>query len=379
MAIRSYKDFKFTQIDGSVAINSAFSNKWVEGICIYFDDQSIVSKPTTRYICKCGNTFFEEDATCPKCGNKNWTHARIGGRYYYRGRYGRDGDTYYTIPELVNGQMVVPMISVSWDKSGNRFEITESYYELITVSREGFLHLNAVDALNWNKLDEVFNEWIDDNPKWDETKLIENIYPYDHIQKALAIEENKIVTMISLYNLLRSIPNLSTLSPDMFLAVFDRTRMCSRKLYKSLTEFYKDAKIPMAFSDIYAMTGLPSEQLERIDLLDPIVLNTMSYSLTHCHTTFRDLSYIVSSDEAVSKINNNPREFAEFFRKNVIKFAGDTLRAFEYVDGNATIKDANIRKFINYCAKKNIKKDKIENFYNNMYDGNAIKALESLL
>jgi hypothetical protein len=105
----------------------------------------------------------------------------------------------------------------------------------------------------------------------------------------------------------------------------------------------------------------------------------MSYSLTHCHTTFRDLSYIVSNDEAVAKINNYPQEFAEFFRKNVIKFAGDTLKAFEYVDGNATIKDANIRKFINYCAKKNIKKDKIEKFYNNMYDGNAIKALESLL
>lgn len=379
-SIRSYKEFKLTQVDGSVSINEGFSNKWVPGICITLDDKSIVSKTTVRRICGCGHVFDGSDTEkCPMCQNDKWIFIHIGGRYYYRGRWGNDGHCYCNDPELIDGRLVTPVISASWDKASNRFNIVEQYYDLVSISTDGFLSINSIHGLDANQLDVLFEQWIENNPAWDAVKLMENIYPCEEICKKLDIEERKIATMFTLYNIMQSIPNLTTLSPDMFYAVFDRYRTACNRRYKSLTDFYKDLKIPIAFSDIYAMTGLPNEDLSKVDKLDPVVIHAMSYSLTHCHTTYRDIASIVRTDEHVYKINDKPAEFAEFFRKNVIKFAGNTLEAFEYVDGNSTIKDANIKKFINYCGKKNIKRDKIEKFYNNMYDGNAIKALESLL
>ena len=378
--IRSYKNFRVKLNDGTVVIDSAFSSPWIKGIRICLDDKSIVNKTTMRYICSCGHVFDGEcGEKCPNCSNTEWIGIRIGGRYYYSGRWMSDGTAYYNIPEIVNGYLVVPMLSVSWDKPAGRFDIKENYYDLISVDSAGFYHLQSPTNTDQDTLMKLFDQWIDSIPVWEPVKVMENIYPYKKIQERLGVEENYAYTMISLYNMMHSVPNVSTLSEDMFFALMDRMRTVSNKVYKSLIDFYKDAKIPLAFSDIYPITGLPTDTMEKIDKLDPVVLKVMSYSLTHKHTTFRDIANMVRNDEHVDSINANPEEFAEFFRKNVIKFAGDTLEAFLYIDGNATIKDANIKKFINYCGKKNIKKDKIEKFYNHMYDGNAIKALESLL
>jgi hypothetical protein len=185
--------------------------------------------------------------------------------------------------------------------------------------------------------------------------------------------------MILLQNVYNCIPNVENLSEDLFFAILDKFPTTSGT-FASLSEFYKKCDVPMALADLYGILGVPRRMsLSGIDKLHPTIVMAIQYALLHHHITYNDLSFISSAN--IDMLNDNCYEFADYFRRNALKFGANIYDAYLYVseEGTTNIKEANMLKFAEYLRSKKFKEPKLCEFSKMMESGDAIAALKALL
>lgn len=376
--IRSFIDFQFTDVDGNTVRNGAFASRWFNGVNLYIDDQYISARKMNRRICSCGNVDDEpSDVACPVCGNTSFVHLRLSSGRYYRAN---DQKVYEKITHLTDDGVYAYDIDVKYDSSKG-FVLQEEKYSILRVDN-GFYYSNAFHV---DQQDAICNflQYVNTRPEWTPALNMLVAYPTELIAKLDKHRDNDVMTVcINYYNMQRSIPGIETVSPDLFMSIYQKFICMSNSMYNSLQDFYKSAKAPLALSDIYGVVGLPNSDLSNLDKLDNRIVRAVSYALVHRHTAYSEVEPIFRTQDDVDQMNEYAVEFAEFFRKNIVKFSSRTWEAFKYINSeyNATsIKDANIKKFARYASKKGIKNDKITQFADLMYAGNAIEALEALL
>lgn len=377
--IRSFLDFVYTDVDGQTVKNDAFVSRWFDGVNLFIDDNSISPRKFNRRICKCGNVDdLTPDQPCESCGNTNFKSISLSSNPWHRDR---DQKVYEKTTHLTDDGVVGYYIDIQWDDKKHCFMLVEHEYDVLQCNN-GFYtpvvaHVDLQDATS------KFMQYIKSKQEWSQALDMLVMYPVECIQNLnKRVYNNDVMSIcINYYNMYYAIPNITSVSPDLFMAIYEKFISISNRKYASLQDFYKESKCPLVLSDIYGIAGLPSGDLRVIDELDETIVRAISYALIHKHVQYNELESVFRKQD-ITLINSYGVEFAEFFRKNIIKYSSRTWAAFLYINSeyNATgIKDANIKKFAKYAEKKGIKKDKIIKFADLMYEGDAIEALKSLL
>ena len=377
--IRSFIDFEYTDVDGNTVRNDAFASRWFTGINMFIDDKYISARKMNRRICSCGNVDDSAlDEPCPVCGNTDFQRIKLSSGRWYRGSEQR---VYEKATHLVDNGLVSYYIDAQWNCSRNCFTLKETKYEVLKF--ENGFYSAVMSYVDREETEKLFMKYVSTRKEWEPALNLMATYPVETIA---ALEKNgrnctPMQVCISFYNLAYAIPQITAVSPDLFYAIYSKFVTSSNRAYSSIQDFYKQVKAPMCLSEIYGIAGLPNGDLLMLDAIDARVVNAVSYALVHRHVTYHELESMFHSKD-VDEINSYGVEFAEFFRKNIIKYSSRTLEAYRYINSeyNASgIKDANIKKFARYAEKKGIKKDKVIKFADLMYEGDAIDALKALL
>lgn len=379
--IRSFIDFVYTDVDGKTVKNDAFASRWFNGVNMFIDDKYISARKMNRRICSCGNVDdVAGDEPCPVCGNTDFKRIRLNSGRWYRGSEQR---VYERMPHLVDNGIVSYFIDVQWDSTHNYFKLQETAYEVLKMDANGF-YSSVLSYVDKDETRQLFMKYASTRKEWEPALNLLATYPVETIEtleKCRGKDCDVMNVCINYYNMAYAIPNISAVSPDLFYSIYSKFITSSNRVYSSIQDFYKNVKAPMSLAEIYGIAGLPNGDLSMLDAIDAHVVNAVAYALVHRHVTYPELENMFRSQD-VDEINSYGVEFAEFFRKNIIKYSSRTLEAYRYINSeyNASgIKDANIKKFARYAEKKGIKKDKVIKFADLMYEGDAIDALKALL
>ena len=380
--IRSFVDFVYTDVDGNSVKSDAFASRWFNGVNIYIDDKYISARKMNRRICSCGNVDdVALDEPCPVCGNTDFKRVKLNSGRWYRGSEQR---VYERATHLDNG-LVSYYIDIQWNEMLNAFTLNETRYEVL--KNENGFYAAVLSYVDREEAEKLFMQYVKGRKEWETALNLLTTYPVETIEM---LDKNgrgctPMQVCINYCNMAYAIPQITMVSPDLFYSIYSKFIVSSNKAYSSIQDFYKQVKAPMCLSEIYGIAGLPSGDLLVLDELDARIVNAISYALVHKHVTYQELENMFggyNKDNMISEVNNYGVEFAEFFRKNIIKYSSRTLEAYRYINSeyNATgIKDANIKKFARYAEKKGVKKEKIVKFADLMYEGDAIDALKALL
>lgn len=377
--IRSFLDFVYTDVDGNVVKNGAFVSRWFDGVNLFIDDKYISARKFNRRICKCGNVDdLAPDQPCESCGNTDFKNINLSSGRWYRSREQR---VYEQKTHLTDDGVVGYYIDIQWDSTKNCFVLVEHKYDVLKYDN-GF-YTPVVSNVDLQDATSNFMKYVKSRPEWSQALDMLATYPVECIQNLnkRGYHDDVMSVCINYYNMYYAIPNIQSVSPDLFIAIYEKFISIVNRKYESLQDFYKESKCPLSLSDVYGIAGLPNCDLLAIDDLDETIIRAISYALIHKHVQYHELDGIFHKQD-IPLINSYGVEFAEFFRKNIVKYSSRTWAAFLYIDSeyNATgIKDANIKKFARYAEKKGVKRDKIVKFADLMYEGNAIEALQSLL
>lgn len=368
MAIRSLNNFEYCDLNGTVTRNSAIPT-FVSGLAIFIDDAGIASTKKSRTICfKCGNVFEGDKCTC---GNSNFASVGLRGRYWRRS----DDQAHDKVCYIKDNTIKSRTLKLDWNPSKNAFVITEEEYDILTINND---RICANRVYVNETFGQVFEEYVKSSD-WDGMRILLNKYPLDHFNARNNSDYDCSSYMIILQNIYNCIPNVENLSENLFYAILDKFPSTSGK-FASLAEFYKKCEAPMALADLYSVLGVPSTtSLLNIDKLHPSIIMAIQYALIHHHITYHDLSFISSAN--IDVLNDNCYVFADYFRRNALKFGAKVYDAYLYVteEGTTNIKDANMLKFTNYLRTKKFKENKINDFAKNIENGDAVAALKSLL
>jgi hypothetical protein len=356
-------------MNGTIAQNEPVDT-FIQGLAVYIDDKSISATTKSRNICfACGSVF--EGSTC-SCGNSTFLSVGIRGRYWRR----RDDDAFSGTCYIKDNTIVSRKLTIDWNPAKNAFVIKELEYDILTVNNDRLIaHKHHLDAENFTS---VLNEYVR-RPEWDGMRILLDRFPLDTYNKKNNSDYDISSYIIALKNLYDCIPNVENLSDELFYAIFDKFPTTSGK-FTSLAEFYKRCDVPMALADLYGILGVPDcSSLSNIDKLHPTIIMAVQYALLHHHITYNALSFISSAN--IDVLNDSCYEFADYFRRNALKFGSKIYDAYLYVkeEGTTNIKDANMSKFTGYLRTKKFKENKICDFAKKMESGDAIAALKALV
>ena len=368
MAIRSLNNFEYCDLNGTVIRNSAIPT-FVSGLAIFIDDAGIASTKKSRTICfKCGNVFEGDKCTC---GNSNFASVSLRGRYWRRS----DDQAFDEVCYIKDNTIKSRKLKLDWNPAKNAFVITEEEYDILTINNG---RICAHRTYVKETFEQVFEEYVKSSD-WDGMRILINKYPLDHFNARNKSDYDCSSYMIELQNVYNCIPNIENLSEDLFYAILDKFPPTSGT-FTSLAEFYKKCDVPMALADLYGILGVPAcSSLSNIDKLHPTIIMAVQYALLHHHITYNDLSFISSAN--IDVLNDSCYEFADYFRRNALKFGSKIYDAYLYVkeEGTMNIKDANMIKFTGYLRTKKFKENKICDFAKKMESGDAIAALKALV
>lgn len=365
--IRSYNNFEFSSLDG-VQITNAPVNTVINGVSVLIDDKSISATPKNRHICfKCGGVY---DADICECGNGDFPRITLG-RWRHSDEYAYSKTCY-----IKDNNIKSVKIGVQWNIARNLFEIYEEEYDVLTIYNDRVTaYKSNIPAENYCKVLEEFVK----RSEWDGMNRLLSKFPYEEYDPQTSYNFDKTDYILLLQNVYNCIPNVENLSRELFYAILHRFVGTSGK-FESLTEFYKKNDIPLAIADLYGILGIPSvSSLGKIDKLHPSIIMAIQYALLHQHIIYNDLQFL--SNANIEVLNDNCYVFADYFRRNALKFGGKVYDAFLYVqqEGTTNIKDANMIKFTEYLRSKKFKENKIYDFAKNMESGDAISALKALV
>lgn len=367
--IRSYNKFEYHFMDGTIAQNEPV-NTFISGLSVHIDDKSISATPKSRNICfACGSVF--EGSKCT-CGNSDFYGVGIRGRYWHR----REDDAFSGTCYINGNNIVSRKLSIDWDVVKNAFVIQEMEYDILSINSER-ITANKHN-LNRDVFASVFNQYVQ-RPEWDGMRVLLARFPLDVYNKKNNSDCDLASYMMLLQNVYNCIPNVENLSEELFHAIINKFPSTSGK-FDSLAEFYQKCDVPMALADLYGILGVPScSSLSNIDKLHPTIIMAIQYALLHHHITYNELSFIGQAN--IDMLNDNCYEFADYFRRNALKFGSKIYDAYLYVieEGTTNIKEANMMKFVGYLRSKKFKEPKICEFSKNMENGDALAALKALL
>lgn len=366
--IRSYNNFEFCTLDGVRTQNTPV-NTVINGISVLIDDKSISATSKSRHICfVCGNVFDGSDIC--ECGNNDFPHVTLG-------RWRRSDECAYSRTCYIKNNNIKSIkVGIKWDIARNLFEIWEEEYDVLVMYNDRLTAYKAnIPADNYKK---VLNEFVK-RPEWDGMNRLLTKYPLEKYDPQTNYHFDETDYMLLLQNVYNCIPNVENLSTELFYAVLHRFIGTSGK-FESLTEFYKKNDIPLALADLYGILGIPAvNSLSKLDKLHPSIVMAIQYALLHQHINYNDLQFLSSAN--IDVLNDNCYVFADYFRRNALKFGSKIYDAFQYVqqEGTTNIKDANMIKFTEYLRSKKFKENKIYDFAKGMESGDAIAALKALV
>lgn len=372
--IRSFNKFSAMNEFGEVS-TSGFPFKGFNGFRIDLDMDTTAKR--VRRICKCGNVDDGAVDACSECGNNVFSPVTIRESRWHT----YDARVFDPTPIIKDDKIVARFIDFTWDKFAECFVLKEMFMDILTQSKECYsLNYYNVDS---NAFNAIFQEYVSSRSEWSKALALFARYPLTAEDKTTSYRQTaaEAERITGYYNILATMPGIDQVPENEFRAIYSRFIVTSGKKYTSIMDFYKQNKIPCSLSSIYSITGIPTSDLSKLDNLDPAIIKAISYALIHEQVTYYELDCIFRYAD-VDKFNEKAVEFADFFRRNIVKYGNDIWEAFEYIDEtpNAkSIKDANLRKFINYAVKKGVKRDKAYSFADLLDGGQGIEALKTLI
>ena len=350
MAIRSLKDFQIT-IGGRTFTNEAWESDWFKGIYITIDDKNISTTAKGRRICSCGNVDDQYDGSCPKCGNTTWFKTRIG-RWGYRNH----DDANNRVPQVVDDSILGISMKCEFNTKTKQFVMKEVIYDVLE-NKGGFYSLNdhTIDA---KLLNNVFDEYIADKPDWDNMRKLLQMYPADTIKEWMSwVPESTKDVKVLLYNIYKAIPGIDLVSRELFRAILESFVRQQNTCHKSVNDFLKFIKAPIALSEVYPIMGLPQHcDLMVLDQCNQDFVDVIIHALLHNRITFQEL-YTMLSGHNAEEINLYGFDLTDFVRRNIVKHGSQTYKAFisVYSTSKTNMKEANLARLDAYCKKKGIK------------------------
>lgn len=372
--IRSYNKFSCINQNGEVSTD-AINIEGFEGFRISIDIDGTAKR--VRRICECGNMDDGSTDGCEQCHNTTFYPITLRKSRWHS----YDCRVYDSNPRVRNDMLVARFADFQWDETRECFIIQEMFMDTI-VKVDGCYNLNYYN-IDSKSFDKAFVDYVQNRPEWANAMSLWERYPATSEEASGGYRAcaNNAERITGYYNILATIPDIDKVPENEFRAIYTRFVSTSHKKYTSIMDFYKQNKIPCSLSSIYCIVGVPSSDLSKIDSLDPAIIKAISYALVHNQVTYHELDCMLRWTD-VTPFNEKAVEFAEFFRKNIVKYSSNVWEAFQYVDctpGAVNMKDANIRKFVNYAVKKGIKRDKAYNFADLLDRGQGVEALKALI
>jgi hypothetical protein len=162
---------------------------------------------------------------------------------------------------------------------------------------------------------------------------------------------------VLLYNIYKAIPGIDLVSRELFRAILESFVRQQNTCHKSVNDFLKFIKAPIALSEVYPIMGLPQHcDLMVLDQCNQDFVDVIIHALLHNRITFQELYTMLSGHDA-EEINLYGFDLTDFVRRNIVKHGSQTYKAFisVYSTSKTNMKEANLARLDAYCKKKGIK------------------------